>query len=232
MTDARQQVERVLAESDQPADATAEEGLAPDIPPDRTRQFRYTNFSRMRMSWIGDDLVRLEEIQATANRALQARFKKAFDLMDEVWLCVREPLADESTGEIRLASDGRPRWREDEHGNPVENWGRLDDRTRERFLFAITTHLFEWETAAVDLWAEAMYSKVQWEEAFANGFIRMPGNQVSGRPTIDDRTQTGHAFSAQERYFAVFCSALSRKADALVRSLTRIQRLLENTTIR
>jgi hypothetical protein len=56
--------------------------------------------------------------------------------------------------------------------------------------------------------------------------------QISGKPTIDDRTQWGHQFSAEERYFAVFRSVLSRKADALVRSMERLRRMLESTAIR
>ena len=114
----------------------------------------------------------------------------------------------------------------------MEDWSLLGHTQRSDFLDAITMHLWEWEQTAVDAWAEAMYAKVAWEEKFANGYIKLPGNAISGKPTIDDRTQTGHSFSAQERYFAVYCSALSRKADALVRSMTRIQRLLENTTTR
>jgi hypothetical protein len=230
MTDARQQVQRVLADADRPADATEEEPLSVETPPDRSRQFRYTNFSRMRLSYIGDDQVRLDHIRRTADQAIQARFNGAFSLMDRLYRCVREPVTRD--GEVVTGSDGRPIWQADEDGNPAEDWSLLGEGERSNFLFAINTHLFGWEQEAVDLWAEAMYAKVMWEEQFANAFIKLPGVSVSGKPTIDDRTQAGHAFSAQDRYFAVYCAALSRKAEAVVRSMNRLQRMLENTTAR
>jgi len=231
MSDAATQIQRVLDDSDIPADGTTEQPIEPTTSTERSRQFRYTNFSRMRFSWIGEDRARLDEIQRQADLALRSRFQDALDLLDRIFLCVREPAVD-GEGEVRLGPDGRPVWQADEQGHPVEDWSLLGDTQRGNFLFAINTHLYGWEQGAVDLWAEAMYAKVNWEEKFANAFIKLPGNAISGKPTIDDRTQTGHAFSAQERYFAVYCSALSRKADALIRSMTRIGRMLENTMTR
>jgi hypothetical protein len=71
---------------------------------------------------------------------------------------------------------------------------------------------------------------VDWEVKFASAFVNMPGSQISGRPTIDDRTQAGHRDSAQERYFAVFRSAISRQADGLVSAMKGLQFLLQKTT--
>ena len=80
------------------------------------------------------------------------------------------------------------------------------------------------------MWGDAMFAKVLWEQRFSEGFRLLPGAAISGKPTIDDRTQVGHSHSGQDRYFAVFQSVISRQADALVRNLIRIQRLLENIT--
>ena len=71
----------------------------------------------------------------------------------------------------------------------MEDWSLLGHTQRSDFLDAITMHLWEWEQGAVDAWAEAMYAKVAWEEKFANGYIKLPGNAISGKPTIDDRTR-------------------------------------------
>lgn len=229
-SDARDQVARVMAESDTPADASREQPLQPDLPPDRTRQFRHTSFSRMRTDWIGDDAITRARISAKAEEIIQAHFKVAYWVMAEIHKHVRKPLAD-ANGEFRTYSDGTPMWECDDLGIPVEDWGLLDNTLRSDLLYVIVTHMFEWEQDAAMFWADAMFAKVQWEEAFSGAFIHMPGSQLSGRPTIDDKTQHGHNYSAQERYFAVFQSALSRRAEALVKSMDRLRWLLEKTTI-
>ena len=231
MSDSQDRIERVLADSDRPEDITQEEGLEPDLPPDNTRQFTHTSFSRMRVNWIGDDAVRLQEVLATADDLIKDEFKVAFAVMERLRRCVRTPQVDED-GVIRTYPDGTPMWEADELGAPAENWGLISDRDREALCFTITSWLFDWELKSVDEWAKAMFAKVQWEERFAKGFISLPGMQVSGKPTIDDRTQWGHQFSAEERYFAVFRSVLSRKADAVIRSMNRLYRMLEGTATR
>jgi hypothetical protein len=133
-------------------------------------------------------------------------------------------------GEISRDQDGRPRWVLGEDGLPVEDWSALSDERRRHFLWRISTHLFEWELAAADPWLSAMSAKVQFEEAFAQGFINLPTKHVSsGRPTIEDRAQAGHFNSFTERYFAIYQTYVSKMSDALVRSMIRIQKLLESS---
>ena len=226
------QVARAMAGSDKPADITEEKPLDVDTPPDRTRQFTHTSFSRIRTSWLGPDGITLARIRAQADTEMRYRFPVAFALMDEVWKSVRTPQCDEDTGEVLTNLDGSIKWAETAPGVPEERWDLLGHAQKERLYWAIGSHLFGWEQFAADLHAEAMYSKVEWEERFAISFFSVPSNQISGRPTVDDKTQYGHRSSVQERYFAVYCAELSRKADALVRSMTRIHRMLENTIIR
>jgi hypothetical protein len=223
-----ERVEQVIAESGRPIDATAEDPVEPDIPPDRARGFTHTGFSRMRITWLDDDQERLAIVRATANDIIQAEFRVAFAVLDMLHRQVRRPLAD-SDGVVQTYDDGSPKWELDEYGVPTENWGRLDPRTRENAMHVIAVFLVEMELKAVDLWAEAMFAKVIWEEKFAKNFTALPKDQLSGKPTIQDRTQWGHRNSTEERYFAVFCAVLSKKADALVRSMNRLYKLLENT---
>lgn len=233
MKSTREKIEDAIADADRPDDAAAEKTLEVDVPPDRTRQMTHTSFSRMRINWLGDDSVRLQEVLAEADSMIKDEFRVAFAVIERLHRCVRTPLMEEDVpGTIRTYPDGSPMWETDSMGLPVEDWGLLDDRTRDSLLYIITTWLFEWELKSVDEWAKAMFAKVQWEEKFAKGYVSLPGMQVSGKPTIDDRTQWGHQYSAEERYFAVYRSVLSRKADALVRSMERLRRLLENTAIR
>lgn len=228
MSDARDQIERVRAESEQPIEITKEEPLEPETPPERTREMTHTSFSRARMTWLEDDQERLHEVLAVTDEIIAAEFRVAFTVLERLHRKVRSPLTD-SDGVVQAYDDGSPKWELDEYGVPVENWGLLDPDTRSKARHMLAIYLVEWEMRAADKWAEAMFAKVAWEERFAHGFTALPGIQITGKPTINDRTQWGHRLSVEERYFAVFCAALSKKADALVRSMIRLDRLLENT---
>jgi hypothetical protein len=232
MTSESEQAERALADADRPEDPAGEEPLAPDIPPDRTRRFTHTSFSRMRTEWRGDDAERLAVVSATAREIIRSEFRMALAVTERIHRYVRTPLINHETGEVQAYPDGTPMWETDELGCPVEDWALLTDDARKGLMLTIATWLGEWELKSAELWAEAMYAKVQWEEAFSRGFIALPGAVISGKPTIDDRTQWGHHSSADERYFAVFRSALSRAAEGEVRSMGRLLRVLEATSAR
>lgn len=232
MSDAREQAARVIAESDIPADATQESPVAIQTPEDRTRKFTHTSFSRTRTEWNGADRDALVVLKAEADRLVRAQFRSFFAIVDRIHRCVRTPLVDEPSGEIKTYEDGTPMWELDEWGDPAEDWNRLDDQTRNNILHSLAIRLAEWEALSADDWAEAMYSKVVWEEKFAQGFVALPGHQVSGKPTIDDRTQFGHRYSSDERYFAVFKSVVSKKADAHVKSAARLYYLFDKTSAR
>ena len=47
--------------------------------------------------------------------------------------------------------------------------------------------------------------------------------------TIDDRNARGNKEAAEERYFALMNSSVSRKADALVRTMTNLQLRIKDT---
>jgi hypothetical protein len=235
VSDVRDQVERVRAESEVPADATQEKPLEPDTPPDRTRQFTHTSFSRVKTEWKASDQEAVMILKAEADRVVRQQMNSAYAVMERIRRCVRTPATvTDAQGERTFLAhpDGSPVWEKDEFDVPVEDWGLLTDRTRESLMFTITTHLFEWGMGASDAWAEAMYAKVNWEEAFARGFIALPPGVVSGRPTIDDRTQWGHRTAVDDRYFAVFKSAVSRKSDVVISTMKGLLRLLENTVVR
>ena len=230
MADAHAQVARVLADSDQPADATAEKTLEPDIPSDRTRQFRSVNLSRMRTSWPGDDALALGDIHYRAEQAIRGEFGRALRLIDQLIEIAQIPIINEATGEVLRHPNGERKVRVDEFGDPIEDWSRLTETDRSNALHVLAIHMYAWERSAVRLWGDAMFAKGLWEQTFSEGFRLLPGQAISGKPTIDDRTQVGHHHSAQARFFGIFLSTISRQADALVRNLIRIERLLENTT--
>jgi hypothetical protein len=213
------QVARVFKEADRLMDEPGEDPLAPDIHPDRTRQFRSVNFSRMRTSWTPDEKIKMMEINRLADQVIQERFLDAYDIMDRLFMVVREP--EMIDGKPQLDSLKRPVYKRNEAGFFIEDWSRLMDRDREQFLNELMTHLFHWSQEAAQLWGDALFAKGLWEEAFATGF-----KSASGRMTVDDKTQTGHLYGIEQRYFGIFQAVLSRRADALVRALERIERRL------
>lgn len=224
----------VLDRAEQVADpdGTAEDDspLSIELPADRARTFTNTSFTRMRTVWPKEDQAQLDQLRYLARVEIQRVFPAAFTLRDEIWMTVREALLD--GGEIIRDQHGRVQWVLDDDGKPVENWEQLGDERRRHFLHVITTHLMEWDMSTQELWLPAMIAKAQWEESFARGFMAMPGYAVEGKPTIEDRTHAGHLNSIDFRYFAIYQSYLSRMGESLVRSMVRIQVMLEKTYIR
>jgi hypothetical protein len=83
--------------------------------------------------------------------------------------------------------------------------------------------MFGWEQRAADAWGEAMFAKAQWEERFAIDY------DAPFTGTIEDRTAKGNIGAREERYFAIFLSLYSRKADAVVRSLALLGQRLKDS---
>lgn len=230
MSDIQEQIERARAESDIPAADAAEEPMQAEISVDRTRRFEHTGFSRMRTGWEGDDKDKVAELEYLAEELVKQHFAMAFAVREMIWRRVRTQ-AHDSNGELLTYPDGTPIWVKDELGVPEEDWGQIGDAERRRLLLAISSNMFEWELASAKLWTDAMYSKGIWEEAFAQGFTAIPPGVVSGRPTVDDRTQWGHKNAARERYFALFRSGMSRQADGILKAMRGLQAVLMNTAI-
>jgi hypothetical protein len=216
------QLDRVMREAQGDMDDLTEV----DPHPDRTRELRTPGFSRMRLEWSGPDAQVLTTVMGAVQGALMRIFPMAYEVMHQIFLDVREPEVHPSTGEIMQDQYGFPMWKKKLTGTYIEDWSALTDRRREHFLHQISAHLFEWEQASQDLWGEAMFAKAAWEERFAWGYTTSEGK------TIGDRTQRARQASQEERYFAIYRTLLSRKADALVRSMQLINQRLKDTTLR
>lgn len=219
---AEEQAARVIGEIAQEPD----EPMAVDIDPDRTRETTRTGFSRMRTEWRPGDGAEVSGVIQQADGVIHRSFPDAYLVMNELWMLVRHPLVDQDTGEILTDLFGWPQWEKLPSGAYAEDYSRLTGREKDDFLLRITTGLVEWEQKAATIWMEAMLAKGRWEEAMADGFI-----EPTGRVTVEERTQRGRKHAAEDRYHAIFRSAVSRKADHLVRSLERLgQRLKDSLT--
>jgi len=222
LADARR-VERamddVLANADSPAEV--------DIAPDRSRLFSSMSFARMRTNWTTEDRDVIDAAKAQAERETMIQFGDVYRILNNFYKLVREP---ELNAQGLTATDdyGFPRWRKDATGMYIEDWTRLTERDKEAMLFSITTRLVFWEQVAAEWWGEAMFAKGIWEDRFATSFQDTSGME-SKRPTVDDRTQHAQANARDQRYFAIYLSMRSKKADALVRTMERLAQRIKDT---
>lgn len=212
-------VDRALARVEEGFEVTAEV----DLHEDRTRENRTPGFSRMRTEWEGSDAQTVAEVTGIVNNRIVQNFASAYAIMNELYEIVREPVHDEY-GTILKDAYGFTIWRQTPSGSYVEDYSRLGHKERENLLFEITTNIFAWEQAAANAWGEAMFAKAMFEERFALQFQDTPG----GRPTVDDRTQYARSEAREERYFAIFQSLYSRRADAIVRSMQLLGQRLKD----
>lgn len=203
------------------------EHVAVELPEERRRRFRSPGFSRARIGWGNpDEAMVMARVQVTVQRRLLELFADAYEVINAIYDVVRTPEVDPATGETRRDEYGFVVWRTNAGGGYDEDFTRLTRAQREHFMFLLTTRLFDWEQRAADVWGEAMYAKAVWEERFAIDYdAPMEG-------TIDDRRAAANKSAADERYFAVYMSLYSRKADALVRSMNQLaQRLKESLVL-
>jgi hypothetical protein len=197
-----------------------------DLHDDRTREMRTPGFSRMRVDWNGPDATVIAAVIKMADDRVAVKYTDAYQIMNDLYMIVRLPMADQQTGEIITNRHGWPEWERTESGRYVEDYSRLGIKEKDDFLMQITTRLFDWEQMAAENWAEAMFAKAQWEERFSTAFT----NPAEGtRRTDEGLTQHARYDSREERYFAIFESLVSRKSDALVKSMERIALRLSQT---
>lgn len=208
-------------------EASADELTSPPedrvLPEEREEWFRNPGFQRMRTDWTGKDKQQMDRLQVVIDKAVFDTFPEAYGIMSDIYDIVREQVSDDQ-GTLLVDAYGFKVWKR----NPMtglyyEDWSELSYRQREDFLFRITTQLFEWEQRAADLWTRAMFSKGMFVERFSIEY------DAPMHGTIDDRNARGNKEAAEERYFALMNSAISRKAEALVRTMTNLQLRLKDT---
>lgn len=224
ITDSRQ-ANRALAE----VVRDAEVPMTVDPAPDRTRLFSSLNFSRMRTSWNPGEQEVIDAAKVQSDRELTREFAEVYRILDKVYEIVRTPMRDPDTGQPITGRHGFIVWQTDHLGMVLEDWSRLTERDKDGLIHEITTHLVMWEQKAADFWAEAMFAKALWEENFAITFVETPLVE-NRRPTVEDRTQNAQVAAREQRYLAIYMSVRSKKAEALVRSMSLLSQRLKDTS--
>ncbi len=198
----------------------------PERPVNLTRAFQ-----RLRTDWNSADRETIDEVRAFVDQQITDVFSDAFLISYEIYDKVRErvQVTNIKTGEMTdvMGTDGLPEWRRNPDGSYVEDWSKIHQRDRDRYLYLITTRLFEWEQSNADIWGEALFAKAQWEEAFATGFDSISDPKA----TVDARAARANRLAAEHRYLAVFKSMYSKKAEAVVRSMSLLGQRFKDLTV-
>lgn len=203
----------------------ADETVDPDVlPEERKRTFRTPGFSRMQLDWRGDDRDVVMRARDAVEGRVQEQFVDAFQVMYQVYDAVRTPEVDVN-GEKKVDRWGLTVWKRTASGDYEEDWSRLTRQERENLLFTITTRLWDWEQRSADAWGEAMMAKAKWEERYAIEY------DAPSAGTMDDRKARGNMNATDERYFAIFVTWYSKRAEAIVGSMERMGQRLKDSLV-
>jgi hypothetical protein len=198
--------------------------LLPEEKPKATKKdVRTPGFSRMRIVWRSEDRPIISSAKDAVEQALLRQFEDAYLVMNQVLELVRTPEIDPATEQPLRDNFGFVIWKRTPSGSFEEDWSRLTNRAKQALLFTITTRIFDWKQRAADAWGEAMFAKAQWEERHAIAY------DAPMQGTIEDRTAAAAIDAREERYFAIFTTWYSRKADALVGTLELLAQRLKDS---
>lgn len=193
-----------------------------ELPDERERTFRTPGFSRMRTEWSPEDAGVLARAKAVVDGMIYKNFMDAYEIMFQIYDLVRTPVVDDN-GEIQTDQWGFTLWKQNASGSFEEDWSRLTHHEKEKYLFTITTRLFDLQQRAGDVWREAMFAKAKFEERFSVAF------DAPMRGTVDDRKAKGNIDARDERYFAILWTSYSRQVDSLIRSLDLLGQRIRDT---
>lgn len=222
MSDEKDQTEeQVVREVSEQAD----QPMTVDAHDDRTLEFQRTGLSRLRTAWSEEDADALAGIHGVVEREIMIHFAGAFQIMNEIYDIVREPAVDPKSGVIETDQYGFTVWLRTETGAFIEDYTKLGHKEVEHFLFRITTRLFDWEQQAAQLWGDSMFAKALWEQSLARGY--QTARETGGR-TVEDRTQAARLASYDDRLFGIFRALISRRADAVARSMQLLSQRLKD----
>lgn len=200
------------------------EKVSPDLRGDDGQRQRAPRWERMRFNYF-DPVERqtLDEAQYEIYQIVLNKFPDAFRIIDEIQSICRVQRVD-SDGEKMYDDEGDPVWERTANGRIVEDYTRLSLKAIEGYLMEITVHLLGWEQLAAQLHLEAMSARGRFEDAYAIHYDSLRGS--SSRTTVDDRKAYGQIEASQDRHYAIYANAASRRADALVGSMVRLSQRL------
>lgn len=217
-------VERFVRQESEEADRL------PEVDPhdDRTRENTGTGLSRMRLEWGDEDAEAVMGLHQIIDSVILEHFAGAYQVMNDLYEIVREPKVNPATGEIETDENGFTVWERTESGAYIEDYSRLGSKEIKDFLFKITTRLFQWEQTAAMLKGDSQFAKAVWEQSLARHYV---DSRTAGARTVEDRTQAARSGSRQDRLFSIFCTVVSWRADAIVRSMSLLSQRMKDVLV-
>lgn len=181
---------------------------------------RRSLLTRIEFRWRDSDRLALEQVQAAANRVFLELFDDAITVLDRLYATLRVPEQNEH-GVVRKDAQGRPIWRLDDYGQPVELWSQLTGDDIERCLLDIARLRFSATPQVNNLLAAALFAKRISTDVYDDAYIAM----IDG--TIQDKTSKANRKARSDSYHAFFRYVLWSQGDVFLREIHNFQRLLE-----
>jgi len=203
--------------------AEVDQQLNLELPEERERKFQRGAVGRPRMEWLPEQQLYIQEIHRVVDHRLLNTFGDVYRVLNELYHVIRDPVMVD--GKVLRDERGLVQYRTDSSGLPIEDWGRLGTKERERFLYLITTRLVFWEQKIAETWLESMYGKVEYEQTYARGFRDLDPKM---KDTEGIRAAAGKLAAREDQYLAVIQTYYSKKAEALVRSMERLSQRLKD----
>ena len=181
-----------------------------ELPAERERTLRAPNFTKLAFSWSAEHDPLIRSINNSCAQRIRMDFADLFAIVEEIKAEAMRLGADPVTGE-----PGRP------------DYAAISESAKESWGLQLACELVVWEQRQAMYWGEAMMAKVIRQEVFTEAYLA-----VTGRSTVEDRTQAGQSASNTEYYFAVLCALLHKHAEKACRTAERLCQRLKDASAR
>lgn len=155
-----------------------------------------------------DDKADLDYIIGEIDKAILLEYSKAFELENSILAKVRVKLPN---GDWMVGPDG----------SYVEDWERLTVKDLENFIQAGSSWTFFLNQAAINSYAEAVFAKYTYDDAYDEAYVR----QVTG--TVGDKTARAKRRTQRERWIALYKTLYHKRAKEVVDRLDQHVRRIE-----
>ncbi len=177
-------------------------------------------FTKVRFSWRPEDRAVLEQIRMSADGVFEEAFQHAIALIDEFYMSLRIP--EQRNGVVVHGADGRPVWKKNERGQPIEDWKQITGQDVEQTLANLARLKMEVAPQVNQLMLEALYARTVASDIYDDEWVAIMDDTIPGRTARSNRA------SRTDRYHAFFRFYLYSVSDTFLKEISSFQKLLEN----
>lgn len=196
-------------------------GPSEDVADDPVVDMGTSIFSKIRFSWRTQDRDIRDRFHAAAQAAFLELFADAITAADDLYASLRVPQTNEH-GVVVRGPDGRPLWRTDERGRPVEDLDQLTGQDIHLAILNLQRVLFEVTPRVESLMIDAVIAHNIAKDHYDDAWFSM----VEG--TQGDRTARANRESREDRWHSFFRYALYHSAKSFLDEINAFIRRLDN----